>query len=329
MAHAASVERGARAKPSLARSAALFVAIGAVLYLALYAWSERLVYRTGDSNPFFKIATAPRSGFDWVVLGASHAMPLDFGDFNAVMERETGLSILNLAATGAGPLYNRFVLEHFLRERGTANLLYVVDSFAFYDGAWNEGRFADVKLLRRTPFDAALAGAFFSYALREGVDWRVPLDYATGFSKINNPERFRPDRWEGETQFERTYRPSGAAEARRLEYLFPAMPAGPAELERNLDTFEALLEEAQRSGAAVTVVKLPMPASFHRRLPREPEFDAALAARLAARGIPFRDFSGALPEPRHYFDTDHLNRAGAAEFFARHLRDLLSASARY
>ena len=56
---------------------------------------------------------AEKREFDWVILGASHAMPLDFADFNAQMQHETGLQIINLASPGTGPLYNRFVLEHF------------------------------------------------------------------------------------------------------------------------------------------------------------------------------------------------------------------------
>jgi hypothetical protein len=89
--------------------------------------------------------TAQYRTVDWVILGASHAMPLDFADFNAQMERETRLRILNLAAPDAGPLYNRFVLEDFLRAHRARNLLYVVDSFAFYSRTWNEDRFADAK----------------------------------------------------------------------------------------------------------------------------------------------------------------------------------------
>src|SRR3972149_6550459 len=115
-----------------AGSALLFVAIGLALYASVYTAAERLMFRTAHSNPFFKIATAREDPIDWVILGASHAMPLDFGDFNAWMEQQTGLRILNLAAPGAGPLYNRFVLEEFLRRHRARNLLYAADSFAFY-----------------------------------------------------------------------------------------------------------------------------------------------------------------------------------------------------
>jgi hypothetical protein len=40
---------------SLLKSALVFAGLGLILYGAVYYASERLVYRTGDSNPFFKI----------------------------------------------------------------------------------------------------------------------------------------------------------------------------------------------------------------------------------------------------------------------------------
>ena len=116
----------------LGKSATVFIAIGLLIYAGLYFGAERLMYRNGHSNPLFKIATADAKAFDWVILGASHAMPLAFADFNDVMQAETGLRIINLASPGTGPLYNRFVLQAFLRDHTTKNLLYVADSFAFH-----------------------------------------------------------------------------------------------------------------------------------------------------------------------------------------------------
>lgn len=184
------------------KSALLFFAIGLLIYAGVYMAAERLLYRHGHSNAFFKIATTETRDYDWVILGASHAMPLDFGDFNASMERETGLRILNLASQGTGSLYNRFVLEYFLRAHRTRNLLYVIDSFTFTSRAWNEDRFSDAKLIRGAPFEMATAQLMWNYVRRDGVSPRALLDYLTGFSKINNRDRFQLDAWEGEAQFD-------------------------------------------------------------------------------------------------------------------------------
>ena len=302
-------------------SALLFVAIGVALYAGLYYASERLVYRTGKSNPFFKIATAEHLAYDWVVLGASHAMPLDFADFNAFMQRETNLRIINLASPGTGPLYNRFVLESFLSKRRAGAVLYVVDSFAFYSRTWNEDRFADVKLIRRTPFDRAIATRLWRYCIDEGVDPRTLLDYVIGFSKVNNRERFEPDIWEGEKQFDRVYRTSATAIRSRIDYLYPEPPA-PAAFARYLQDFDKLVAMAQRHGIKVAAVKMPVPAQFRSRIPNEAAFDQAFVRIATSRKIPFYDFSRALYEPRFYFDTDHLNRAGLTEFFNLRLRSI-------
>jgi hypothetical protein len=309
---------------SLGKSALLFVAIGLAIYSGVYWAAERLVYRTGHANPLFKIATTPDGAFDWVILGASHAMPLDFGDFNARMEHQLGLRILNLASPGTGPLYNRFVLEGFLRRHGARNLLYVVDSFAFYSRAWNEERFADAKLLRRTPLELATARRLWDYSRREGVDARAVLDHLSGFSKINNPERFQRDVWEGEAQFDRAYRPSATAVKKRIAYLYPEQ-APPQALARYLGELSALVELAQRGGTRVVAIKMPVPAQFRSQLPGEGAFDEAVAKALAAQGVPFHDFSAALEEPRCYFDTDHLNREGLERFLARNLGAVLEA----
>jgi len=41
---------------------------------------------------------------------------------------------------------------------------------------------------------------------------------------------------------------------------------------------------------------------------------------LAAENVPLHDFSQEMDEPRFYFDTDHLNRAGLTAFFSRYLK---------
>ncbi|MGP1677299.1 MAG: hypothetical protein ACTS6J_09095 [Burkholderiales bacterium] len=306
----------------LAKSALLFLAIGLALYAALYYAAEQLMVQTGRSNPLFKIAVAQESTFDWLILGASHAMPMDFADFNMYMQGETGLRILNLASPGTGPLYNRFVLEHFLRAHRTKNVLYVADSFAFYSRSWNEERFADAKLLRRTPLEPAIAMRLGDYARDEGVDPRALLDYVTGFSKINNRERFERDVWEGEAQFERVYRPSASAVKKRVAYLYPDKTAGTA-LSRYLEAFSALIATAKRSGANVVVIKMPTPSQYRSQLPDEAAFDQAMLRLLAAADVRFHDFTQALDEPSFYFDTDHLNRAGLTQFLARDLKPVL------
>ena len=310
------------------RAAFLFAAIGLVLYLALYAAAEALLLRHGDANPFYRMRNLPAAASaDWLVLGASHAMPLDFGGSGAAMQRATGLAIVNLGATGTGPLYNRFVLERFLRQRRAANVLYVADAFAFHSAQWNEERFADAKLLARTPWDLELAVALGGYVRDEGVSWRAWLAYTSGFAKINNADRFQRDAWEGEAQFENAWRPSASAVKKRVGYLYPDGTPEAARA-RYLAQLQRLVATGREAGARVVVVKPPVPASYRAQLPDEAAFDAALAQASAAAGATFLDWSTALPEPRWYFDSDHLNRAGVQALFDSRLRALLQEASR-
>lgn len=310
---------------ALARRTAAFAGIGLVLYALLFAASEQLMRSTGHANPLFKIEALESRRVDWVILGTSHAMPLDFGDTRQVLQRRTGLQFVNLAATGTGPLYNRFVLEQFLREHRTRNVLLVIDSFAYYSAAWNEDRFADPKLLARTPFARPIASGLWRFVIDDAVPARAWLDYVSGFSKINNRDRFKQDSWEGEAQFERAWRPSASAVKKRIQYLYPDQTPAAAR-DRYLRELQRLVELARTSGARVLLIKLPVPPQYASQVPDEAAFDGALRRVLAPMGVPYRDFSGALPEARFYFDSDHLNRAGVSELLATHLLPVLASN---
>ena len=133
----------------------LFVLIGLCLYAALYVWSERLVYVHGASNRYFMIRTAPPAHYDFVVLGASHAMPLGFGDMNAHLEQTTGGKIMNLSTEGAGILPNRLLLEYFLTRHTADRVVYILDSFAFYSPEMNAAAVRELLLAQEFPNGAA------------------------------------------------------------------------------------------------------------------------------------------------------------------------------
>ncbi len=312
-----------RSAPTLP-SALAFVAIGLAIYAALAIGAEWLLWRNGHMNPLYKVDRAD-SEYDWIILGASHAMPLDFDDFNDEMEDATGLRILNLAGPGMGPLYNRFVLEHFLTTRRARNVLYVVDSFAFRSPLWNEDRLSDPGLVGRTPFSIALAARLASYVRRENVDARALLDYATGFSKLNDRERFAVDRWEGEAQFDRTFRPSATADRKRVEYLYPPVASTDAQQERYFSTLAELVKSAKAAGATVMLAKFPLPSRFRELLPKEADFDARLVKFASRHSASLHDFASAIEGREFYADTDHLNRAGVRKLFEDHLRRVLVA----
>lgn len=303
----------------LARGLA-FALVGAALYGAVYAAAERLVYRQAHRNRFFVIRSAPAGHYDYVLLGASHAAALDYQDMTRRLEQMTGARILNLAVVGGGISVNRLLLEYFLTRHTAGAVVYVVDSFAFYSRAWNEDRLRDSRLFERAPLDARLAALL----LREPATRGVALDYISGFSKINNPNRFAPDLFADETtRFERVYRPVPQIDRQRIEYLYPSS-ADPEMLRTYLAEFEALVQLARSRGIHFLIVRPPIPARVAAMLPGEERFDAALRDLAARNMAPYHDFAGVNNDEQLFYDTDHLNRSGVLSFFEHHLAGVLT-----
>jgi hypothetical protein len=302
-------------------AAVVFVAIGVLLYGVLYAAAEWLVYQRAERNRFFLIRTAPAAQYDRVILGASHAAVFDFDDMNSRLEQMTGARILNLSVVGGGVVVNRLLLDYFQVRHRTAAIVYVVDSFAFYSAEWNERRLEDARLFQRAPFDPALARLLAG----SGAPPLVALDYATGFSKINNPDRFGPDRPAEAARFDRRYRPVEQIDRQRIAYLYPAVfdEAVRANLTRYLGQFEALVSGARARGTRVVLVRPPLPARTRAMIPEEPAFDAALRELAARTGAELHDLSEAVDDPAMYFDSDHLNRTGVEHLYAHHLAGII------
>lgn len=301
-----------------------FIAVGLILYAVVHDSSEVLLYRHGKANPFFKILTAPLQDYDVLILGASHAMPLDFADMGAYLEAKSDRRIINLATPGGGILYNRFVLDYFLKHKKTRSVLYVLDSFAFYSPTWNEERFEDAKMMRGSPFDLSLGWQFITHSQRWGLSPTVALDYWSGFSKINNRDRFKADIWEGEAKFDRKYRFSKRRDPQRIRYLYPFDKVNQALLERYLGELGGLAEELYHHKITLIVIKMPIPAHIYAMIPNEVVFNKEVEIRLQKLGAAFHDFSLISNNKSFFFDTDHLNRIGIKTFIDQHLVKVLS-----
>ena len=289
---------------------ALFVGIGIALYAALYLWAENLVYRTGEKNRFFMVATAPLKTYDFVILGASHAMPLGFEDMNEQLQSESGASIINLSNEGAGILPNRIVYDYFRERHEAANVIYVLDSFVFNSPAWNEERVHDAGFFKRAPLDPALASVLWRHSWARSM---LP-GYLSGFGKINNEDRFERDLPEAElTKFKKVYRSSPKIDAQRIAYLYPPS-SDSAAFDRYFAEFEALADRVAERGGEFIVVRPPTPPRYRDKLPDQNGFDRRLAALAGEKQIPLYDFSASVTEDAYFYDTDHLNRDGVLAF---------------
>ncbi len=85
------------------RTLLAFVGIFLALYVVVVAIAERTVARAGTETPFQKLLVAQGERVDWLVLGASHALPLEYGDVPARLQQETGQSMMVLAETRRWP----------------------------------------------------------------------------------------------------------------------------------------------------------------------------------------------------------------------------------
>ena len=307
------------------RSRLVFFGVFLVLYALTLIIAERVVGRAGSETAFQKLYLAQGKQVDWLVLGASHALPLEYGDVPARVLRDSGQSMKVLAEIGAGPIYNRFIFEQALHDLDVKNLIYVVDSFAFSSKEWNESRLTDRTLLRHTPLRLSTVRILTNLSLRFRVDPRGLLDYLTGFSKLNSVNRFSLDGWQGAANFDHSFRLSRYAVSSRISYLYPDNPPESDTVSRYLDAFDGLLKLANAEGIDVIVVKLPIPSVFRNSLPDEMAFDAALQNRLSVHDIVLQDLSATLPDLNFYFDTDHLNMAGVDALYQNDFISLLMA----
>ncbi|WP_051202771.1 hypothetical protein [Sediminimonas qiaohouensis] len=307
------------------RRVAAFVALFVLLYAGAAGIAEVTIGRSGQETAFQKLLAMRGTQVDWLVLGASHALPLAFGEIPKRLEADTGQSMAVLAEVGAGPLYNGFVFRQAKRDIAPRHLLYVVDSFAFTSPRWNEERITDRKLLRKTPLRPSTAAIMADLTIRRGIKPAALADYLTAFSKLNPPDRFPQEGWRGAEDFDNQVRLSRHAVQSRIDYLYPDQAQTDV---RNayFDVLFSVFDAARASGMQVVVVKLPLPEPFREALPNEADFDAALRARLRSHDIPFHDLSTALPDLKYFFDTDHLNRAGIDALYAQYLRDLMTSA---
>lgn len=286
-----------------------FLALGLILYAALFLWSGRVLEAQAERNPFHRIAQAPLQS-DWIILGASHALPLGFEGVPASLRAATGRNTLTLAVPGGGPAVSRLVAERYFADHEAGGVLIVLDAFAFADTRWNEDRLADPDILPKIPADAQTLRVLLR-AIPRGLPVGTVLAYATGFARINDRTRFEPDRWEAEARFDSSPRPSEAADAARVAYLYPEPPSEHM-IDRGLADIEAVIALARSHGARVVLVLPPLPERFIARLPDVPGLEPRLAALAGRLGVPLVDHENLIPDGRFYFDTDHLNRAGVA-----------------
>lgn len=285
----------------------LFLLIGGALYAGLFLWSDRVLRAGSSGNPFLAITTAPAE-VDWLILGASHAVPLASADMPVVIRTRTGKSTQVLAVPGGGPFLLRLMAERWFADHRSRSVVIVLDEFGFADRRWNEDRLADYDLLPKIPADVRTARVL-ARAVPRGLPPQTWLAQVTGFARINDRRRLSPPTWSVEDRFDTSPRPSAAAIRSRVGFLYPGS-ADVSAVARGLDDLEATILLARAQGARVVLLSPPLPDAFRTAMPEVPGLASGLADLIGRLDVPLIDHSAEIPESRYYFDTDHLNRSG-------------------
>jgi len=305
------------------RPAILFTAVGFLLYLGLYVGSEAIAREHAERNRFHVVHSAPHDHYDAVILGASRSAVFDYRDMNSRLETLAGASVMNLSTVGGGVLPNRVLLDYFLSSRTTDQVIYFVDSFAFYSEDWNEERLRDTSLFRKAPLDPSLARLLLGRP-----ETRLSgLEYLTGFHKVNNPERFEPDLFQAEgAAFERIYRPVPQIDRQRIAFLYPddVASASPV-LERYLGELEEMMRMVAERGMSFVIVRAPLPERFLEMLEGEEDFSMRLQEVADRNGVAVHDFTRTSNDPDYFYDSDHLNETGVTVFFQEYFGDVIAA----
>jgi hypothetical protein len=148
------------------------------------------------------------------------------------------------------------------------------------------------------------------------------VDYLTGFSKVNNQDRYKRDISELELRFRKRYNPTVEEIQKRIKIVAQGALDDKA-FYHYLPRFIDQIEELKSKGVYIIVAKPPLPKRFYDALPNEQIFDSRIKEVLAQKQVPFYDFSLAIPDYKYYFDTDHLNRTGVQLFFNNYLKEVL------
>src|SRR5690606_21771875 len=150
-------------------------------------------------------------------------------------------------------------------------------------------------LYARAPLDLGLAARL----LRQPSARGAALGYLSGFTKINDSDRFEPDLFEAEgARFDRAYRPIAQIDRQRIEYLY-AGDVGPDSpiMAGYLAEFEELIEYVQSRGIRFVVVRPPIPERVYAMLPDEEEFELALRSVLDAHAVDLLDYTTVNNDP--------------------------------
>lgn len=307
--------------------AIIFILIGLVIYIGLYLWSDYLIDENTEFNRLYAIQSSEVTNYNFVILGASRANPLTYGDMNSKIEEIVDGKVINLSFPGGGIIPNLFHYEYFNEKHSTDNVVYIFSSFAFHAEIWNESRIGDLDFYQRSQFCPELTRQYFSYFFKDYCNsMGTPFDYLTGFSKINNQNRFQNDIPAGEKNFEETFFHREATDVERVNYLFSE--GLNSELFSNyFNLFKKLATDVQASDKDFIIIRPPLRDDFSNKLyeifPKLTDYEEILLNFVTENDIPYYDLTNVNNKDDYFIDPDHLNQEGVSNLIENHLANIL------
>ncbi len=250
------------------------------------------------------LLTMPRDTVvDTVVLGTSHAYYLSRSQYNhALTEAALGQTV-NLALPQGGGVRpaSYYLAEFYARGNEAKRLVYIIEPFVFFSSGPNDAhKFVyfepfDLRFAARLAADGYPARRLFTY-LRSKFTWHWWSQSAEPLGR--ETRRLTADDVDD------------ARIAQRIESLYTE-GVSPATFARYRPYFERILELADAQG---TAVYLASPPTLLGHEPGQPQLAQALDTLAGAHDFSYRDFTDSMPDPRWYYNLDHLNSAGMAHF---------------
>lgn len=296
----------------IAKSLLLIMLNTAVGLVVLEVHDARLHYERWQTDSIL-LAMPRASSFDAVFLGSSHAYLFSrFKENHAIVERELGMRVCNLALpTGGGLRPARFMLEYFFERGNTAKkVVYFLDPFVFFStGANDAHKFVYFEPLQ---FSFLKKLAMDGYPLRSILTYiRSKFSYAWFFQEAQ-PLLGQTQTLEGEMI-------DPAKVKARMESLY-GDGIREANFERYAREFVRIAEYCKARGAALYVI---VPPTLLGPEPGTQRTFAWLEEQRKRFGFEVRDLCEAMPERKYYYNLDHLNTPGVERFMRDFVRPIL------
>lgn len=293
-------------KRLLFRGAALAAINGVIAVLFLVAIDVMRQYEPWETDSVLEVMPH-RTNFNAVILGTSHAYLLSrFRDNHAILERELGGRVFNMALPAAGGARpTRLLLEEFLARGNSAErLIYFIEPFVFFSPADNNQH----KFVYYEP----VRPGFLLRLIRDGYPWQRVFTYVRSKFSLEWIGR-RP-----EVMVRHDYQLSPPIDPERVRKRLASLYMEGM----SSDAFNTYAQELRRiaetaAAAGMRVYLLPPPTLIGHE-PGMPQLEKFIEELADRHTFVYRDLTYAIPEPRYYYDLDHLNTMGV-EHLARDL----------